>query len=52
MRDDRVVVGVQIVGANRAHDDLAGVNAHANLQRNAFREANAVAMPAHGLLHP
>ncbi|MNF69301.1 hypothetical protein D3C84_511760 [compost metagenome] len=48
---DRIVIGVQIVRADRTHDDLSGMDADADLQRNAFLQANAVAMSAYRLLH-
>ncbi|MNL13208.1 hypothetical protein D3C87_1341100 [compost metagenome] len=48
---DRIVISVQIVRADRTHDDLSGVDADADLQRNAFLQTNAVAMLVYRLLH-
>ncbi|MNY47346.1 hypothetical protein D3C86_1826100 [compost metagenome] len=47
----RIVIGVQIVRADRTHNDLSGVEADADLQQNAFLQTNAVAMLVYRLLH-
>ncbi len=49
---DRIVVGAQVVLADRAHHHFAGMHADADLQRNALLQAHPVAMRAHRLLHP
>ncbi|MCY1266955.1 hypothetical protein D9M70_153810 [compost metagenome] len=47
----RVIVGVQVVLADRAHDYLARVDAHPDLQRDALLQPQLVAVPVHCLLH-
>ncbi|MNS82851.1 hypothetical protein D3C72_1166090 [compost metagenome] len=48
---DRIVVRVQIVLADRAHDHFAGVDADPDLQRDALLQPEPVAVPLHRLLH-
>ena len=47
----RGVVHVQI-GADRAHDHLARVQAHADADRDAVLPSHALGVPLHRLLHP
>ncbi|MCY1409563.1 hypothetical protein D9M71_249160 [compost metagenome] len=48
---DRIVIGVQVVGADRTHNDLTCVDADADLEWYAFLQTNAIAMSAYRLLH-
>jgi hypothetical protein len=48
---DRAVVHVE-VAANGAHDDLAGVQTHADLHRHSVRALQLVPVAPHLLLHP
>ena len=48
---NRRVLGVRVVGSNRAHDHLAGVESHANFDRRISRRAQARRIARHLLLH-
>ena len=47
----RVVVGVQVLGADRAHHHFAGVDADADLQCDPLCQTHAVGVAAHLVLH-
>ena len=48
---DRRVLGVRVVGANRAYDHLAGVESDANFHRRISGRAQLCRVAAHFLLH-
>ena len=47
----RVIVSVQVVGADRTHHHFAGVDADADLQRDPLGQTHAVGVAAHVVLH-
>ncbi|MCY1283203.1 hypothetical protein D9M70_320760 [compost metagenome] len=49
---DRIVIGMQVILADRSHYHLAGMDADADLQRDALLQPDPVAVAMHRALHP